>query len=561
MSELIKRQLSLALLKVHLGEVASTRSGTPASAKRSHKALTDPRVFCELQITGNAQERDLLEPGSIAERAPSRRKSSRHALPPPMAGQANQARTVAQWTLHPNELQLPLTHLKAARFNDRPAVGGWLGDLARDVVSNVLNDRRFGALERFAAATEWLPNGRPSLPLGMGRQLQSLLHTTLRPGDCLWLELAEPLGYLPLLPWETMLQPYVNAPVLRLSPHVLKPLTVQRALSVAVCISLPFGRVASARDALLDTIGTIRKSLPEHSTVHVFPDVSAHEFCVADTQPDERGRVVTTHDPKRAQQCNSNEEPWTSWIASSLAGRAIDIVHFCTHAFIYPDQARLIAAQLPAKDCSENQVVGTPVRYVTAAEVCRFLTQLGTWGAVFSTTKTAGSPHQSRSALRLFADQVARQRPGIVAFHDLSVDTECQVLARTYKFMAGDPESQPTRDAGNAVYCNPGSGMQLSPEAMALPSDLFERYERIQSSILATLQKESSLPVWMAAMQRTVELSISRIASAQRDSDSDAALRGVNSALMYVEKVFAERASMTYRHQSEMQQGSGNATQ
>jgi hypothetical protein len=62
-------------------------------------------------------------------------------------------------------------------------------------------------------------------------------------------------------------------------------------------------------------------------------------------------------------------------------------------------------------------------------------------------------------------------------------------------------------------------------------------------------------------MQRTVELSISRVASAQLDGGSDAALRGVNSALKYVEKVFAERASRTHRNVSEMQQGAGNATQ
>ncbi len=54
-----------------------------------------------------------------------------------------------------------------------------------------------------------------------------------------WLELAEPAGFLPLLPWEAMLSPILPRPVLRLPYFMLRPSAAMDSLDVVLCATNP----------------------------------------------------------------------------------------------------------------------------------------------------------------------------------------------------------------------------------------------------------------------------------------------------------------------------------
>ena len=229
MNELLKRDISLTVLKIRLLDASATSAPASGADATANQTLTpNQRIFCELQVTGNAEERGLVAPTTQAtNRAPSRRKrSSSH--PTYEAGEndtpGSLSRTLAQWSFAPEEIQLPVNYSAAMLFRDKPGLlGGWLATGARLAVSKLLDEIRVDALERLACGASWLPSGEPTLPSSMTRQLQRLLPSVMREGDSLWLELAEPVGYLPLLPWEKMLRPVTSAPILRVSPHTVRP--------------------------------------------------------------------------------------------------------------------------------------------------------------------------------------------------------------------------------------------------------------------------------------------------------------------------------------------------
>jgi hypothetical protein len=552
-SELLKRDLSLTVLKVRLIDLAarelSEASGSyaPDSAPR----MRVPRVYCQLQITGKPNEGEWTDPTSPSEATQGRmqsRASKRYetgGITPPA-----RARNLAEWTLLPQEILLPIKYDNASRYTEKPYVGSWLADAARGTVSSLASDRTVRSLERFAANASWLPTGRSTLPLNMGHELQGLLASVLRDDDCLWLELTEPLGYLPVLPWEEMLAPYVKAPILRLSPYPLELLAPESKLSIVLCISVPLERSPQSTDALGSLMYGIGGGLPQGSTLHVFADEQAHEMCAkAARRPSNDGApIIKVYDLPTERERDASDEAWTAWVAEALGGKAADIVHLYGSALMYSDGPRLIAIRDPGrtkaqpsrrsgKDAAEG---GRPLRYLTSVDVSKFLTQFGAWGAVFSLP--ARAPDQSRIALRFMTDQVGRARPGAAVFHDAAADSQYTALTAAYRFMTGDATVKPPHSAAVSVCCNPANAMRVPPPPLQLPAELQMRLEQIRNSLKATAQREHALPTWMAALQRAVEQSVSRVASAQSSSNNDAAMRGISAALKHVEDAFAQRS-------------------
>src|SRR5688572_2851435 len=213
-ADVLKRDVSLTVLKVRLGdgEIYGTPppGGAPAQQEWTQQktSCSKRRIHLELQVTGNAEERGFVSPTvTSSNRAPSRRRDGSNIRPSytslDSTMQAAPSRTLAQWSLAPEEMHLPLHVRAAVDFREKTGlIREFVANAARAAVAALFTQMRADELERFAAATSWLPSGNPTLPSWMGRQLRALLPSVLQPGDCLWLEFAEPRGYLPLLPWE-----------------------------------------------------------------------------------------------------------------------------------------------------------------------------------------------------------------------------------------------------------------------------------------------------------------------------------------------------------------------
>jgi hypothetical protein len=569
---LLKQEVSLTVLKVRLLEGPPSSIGDVAAETTTSEAVPGLRILCELEVTGKAEERGFTPlAGNPTSGSTSRRKrgTSRPSYDEWEESPSPTIRTVAQWSFAAEEMQLPVHFGEAERFREKPTLaGGFIADIARVAVTKLLPEFRVDTLERFASTKTWLPSGKPALPSTMTRQLVTLLPSLMHDGDCLWLDLAEPAGYLPLLPWEEMLRLATSAPILRLSPHSVKALSSNLEQSVVLCLTVPSNTWIPTKDQLVALARAIRKSLPKGSKLHVFADDLCHVPFAAAMEAvgsaDDQGRVIILYElpgspPENAPEKEKlSEQPWMEWIMTSLSGRAVDIVHCCSPGVLYTDHARAViarnAVQRKASDqasSTDESVTGRPLRYITPLEHSNLLTSLGAWGAIFSAPPRGDSVASSRQGLRLFVDQLARLRPGVVTFHDFATDPTCDALASTYEFMIGDPSKVASTSPSVTVYCHPARATAAASAPSLLPNELMKQYARIEETIQSVIASSGPLPAWVAATQRIVEQAVSRAAITDANDSHDAVVRGVASALQYIEEMISKQMHTDVSPQSE----------
>jgi hypothetical protein len=557
MMELPNPEVSLTILKIRLLEARANSAPASGTEPVANQTLTiKQRIFCELQVTGNAEDRGLLAPTSQTENQPLSRRKRSSSRPTYGANQehvpTSLSRTLAQWSFLPEEMQLPVDYRAAMQFREKPGMmTGWLAYMARSVVSRFLSEMRADTLERMASAAEWLPSGKPMLPLKMMRQLQMLLPSILREGDSLWLQLDEPIGYLPLLPWEEMLRSATKAPILRLSPHPIQALSTNRELSVVLCLSVTCKKCTPTATQLAYLSTAIRRAIPKRSTVHVFADdLCFAPFLSIQNQVgvvDSEGRTIRLYDlPRTTSRDEQCHERWKGWVTKSLDGRAVDIVHCIAPGMLFANDARLVLSlDLKPESNSEMKRTGAsnsdgrPLNYITALELCASLTHLGAWAAVFSMPPWGSGLAQTRPGLRLLIDQIGRLRPGMVGFHDFEADSDCKALAETYEFMIGDPSIKASTSSSISLYCHPARAVAVASEPISLADDLKEQYLKVKETVQLAIERGGSMPVWIASIQRILEQAMSRAAS--RDAkDNEAVMRGLASALKYVDQILAD---------------------
>ena len=554
LAELVRQNLSLTVLKVRLQDVGTI----PATAVRAHRALarrapsaadrTRLRVVCELQVTGNLEDRGLMPLASrSSDRAPSRRSPNRRYIPDEEAGVGAEQRTLARWVFTPEEVHLPVGAGAADHFREKPSwAGGWLTDVARYAASKVLSEMRLDTLERVTSSLSWLPSGPSTLPAMMTRQLHALLSSVMREGDSLWLELVEPVGYLPLLPWEEMLRPVTAAPILRLSPHALRG-PLRNGVSVALCVTVPSDGWAPTAEEMTTMVGKIRESLPVGSMLHVFADVVCRPAVAMALSTPSKGTSadvdVTLYElPRVSDQPPKDEDLWRTWVLESLAGRAVDIVHFVAAGMLFGDDSRLVLAREPvSRDTREGGTPsqGRPLRYLTPFDLSETLTRLGAWASVFSTPTRGSWLPQSRLALRLIADHVGRLRPGVTVFHDLGADGWCQGLGETYRFMIRSVGGSASVNAGVAVYCHPERSNLAAVDAQSGSKELLEQFEKLQELWRVVSASGATLPAWVGATQRLVEQAVSKAAMEHPRALQDASVRGLIAAMKIIQHTFA----------------------
>lgn len=327
----------------------------------------------------------------------------------------------------------------------------------------------------------------------------------------LWLHLAKPLGYLNLVPWEELLQPALQRPILRLPDFLASPPreSMQR-LEVALCGSVPVAKAAfTAVDHLVGMADHLLKTVPRRTTVHI--------FCDAGLFPEVSQRVhakglpgVEVHDPAEAgsfvpperqyalpDRSGRVRNPWLLWMRDALSGHRVDMVHFLTHGYISREAGALAFAESPVQNQDERAA-----RFVGASELLAFLTQTGAWCAAFSSPEH----NYSEMGLRLLADTIAQMRPGPVLHHEMRLDETGEVLPEAYRFLFGRSGDPAPSSPAVFMYCHPSllerprvtflwRGLGPTLRAPAPPED----------TVGEIYQKAESVPSWLGSSQRYLE--------------------------------------------------------
>ncbi|MBV6520161.1 MAG: hypothetical protein MNPFHGCM_00266 [Gemmatimonadaceae bacterium] len=358
----------------------------------------------------------------------------------------------------------------------------------------------------------------------------------LEPSHPLWLHLVKPYGYLGVVPWEDLLVPELQRPVLRL-PDFLEPARERRdTLDVALCCCVPASERSFPVPQALGEIAAavLRGSRRPHTRIHVFPDIGSFAQVRDAFEGEPR---VSVHDPSAARRylgqriegasASAVTSPWLQWMRDAMEGRSLDTVHFVCRGYFADERPCLTVTESPA----ESQDART-ARYLGVAETSTFLNQTGAWSVV-CTAPPDGSPELG---LRYFVDTLAQVRPGPALFHDSNRDDGLVALQSAYEFLFS-PDPREAIAGPLFMYCQPALvDTQLPVEAksalgatiVSFNSDLFnppvtasdsekpraapdrKRAKRMtQTEAISAPSEEapadSDVPNWLSSTQRFVE--------------------------------------------------------
>ncbi len=396
------------------------------------------------------------------------------------------------------------------------------------------------------------------IPAPVLRELRPAIRAALGPDKPLWLELATPTGYLPTVPWERLLQPALNTPILRL-PHVaIAPAVTVDVLDIVLCGSAPAAKGSYPVDQLLHSI--TRRLVEEASRwnktiIHIFVDERVHgalKSLLGDLAAPAKWGQVRLYNPEDAvaygsigrsttiaEQPGRLENPWLRWIADALAGRSADVVHFLGHGYLTLDQGAIALAESPVVNTDRELA-----RFVGPQQLGAFLTRIGAWSIGFSSPPINFCP----AGLRLLVDQLARLVPGPVFLHDLAADRDTGGLgglAATYNFLYAPrhwtrkPVPPPSSPAVS-VYGHPALLRQDEParqyrildDPFAWPAD---------ASMVERAKEDT--PTWVAASERYLEQARAHTLEPASSSPTQRfASQGVERALAFLADVIRQDA-------------------
>lgn len=360
----------------------------------------------------------------------------------------------------------------------------------------------------------------------------------LPPESAVWLELPSPRGYLYLLPWERMLA-RLGRPVLRLPNHTLRPQAKADTLQVAVCASAPMAKTAFDTASTLDLAARVWLQRSGHqTTVHLFTDQAGYG------EVRDRAAVlgsVEVHDPSAADRylrpqrtravgdASAVTNPWLQWIRDALQGRALDAVHFIAHGYLSGDRGAIGLASTPT--INTDMILS---RFIGAAELSGFLTQVGAWSLVLSGPPANASP----AGLRALADAIALVHPGVSLVNELALDDLGADFGSVVEMVYGD--------GAPVVAAMPGLTCWVHPRFVEYPEDEQEMLVRTvdgRSALIGDATQDvlgrPDTPAWVAAATRYLESQQAdwmpeqsvQVTGTAQDPDAVAALSSVSRLL------------------------------
>jgi hypothetical protein len=378
------------------------------------------------------------------------------------------------------------------------------------------------------------------LPNEMLEWLRSLMLNA--PVDApLWIHLENPAGYLRLLPWERLLQSPLKRPILRLvdleSPT---PSELDNTLNVVVCASEPSAKSKFPVKVLVpQMVRAILESAPRETvSLHIFTDQNSYGSLL--DHPELQDKRICIYDPASSFPPPPNdtdtrytsmlvENVWLRWIISKLRGSSIDVVHFLCHGYFRTEQGFIAVAESPVRNVDQEWS-----RFIGAAELNRFLVQVGAWSVAFS----APPGNFSYAGVRQLANTMAEIRPGSVLLHEIQSDPESKMLRDSYSFLyRPGPQLAPSTSAVS-IYCHPAQVQVGTPArrlvrvTAGLAPQLFgfevsdELSEALALGVEGALRRfqnrSTGVPQWLATTQRYLELRTFELRKRERDVSGSA---------------------------------------
>jgi hypothetical protein len=392
-----------------------------------------------------------------------------------------------------------------------------------------------------------VPDTAFALPDYVAHALSKALTVAGGSNEPVWIRMAAPVGLLPIVPWERLLRPLMDRPVLRLPYHEISPAAPKRAFDCVVCFSSPAAEGDIPVDRVLaQMLAQVPVDLVAKAAIHIFADQNVqpelqhavaphlHDFDIriydpAETPgPDER--------PSRAGDRGSQtrtpvSNPWLRWIRRSLKRRSADVVHFLCHCYLSGDEGALALAESPARN-----LPGASARFVWADELAAFLNDVGAW----SVALTSPPGNYSLTGMRVLQDQIARLRPGPCLVHDMTQPDSATALGETYRFLYL-PEWRPApRSAAIALYSHPRRQSQHQ-RADAVSEELLHDVTLTGRVTDADLSFEGH--GWLSTAQRLLEQSAAHLGTALPDEDQASTRAGRKEALRFVADALAKYSS------------------
>ena len=252
----------------------------------------------------------------------------------------------------------------------------------------------------------------------------------------MWLEFRRPFGYLPVIPWERLVQPFLGIPLLRLPFSAVSAVVRSNPLRIALCAPL----VGTA--ALVEFLQEVVPALPTRTRVDVFTtDPQVH--VVAPVGPD---REVIFHVPPdtldedleppgiSGEQAEASlENPWLRWMVGTIAPASVDVVHLICPGRLSSNFGLLDFGAPPTGSEGDRAL-----RLVSAGQLLTCLTELGASSVSFA------SLGRGEAALRIMAHRMTGLLSGPVVVHAPAAGYAAD-LAGAFRFLFGaEPQPPPT---------------------------------------------------------------------------------------------------------------------
>jgi hypothetical protein len=386
--------------------------------------------------------------------------------------------------------------------------------------------------------------------------LNHQLHQDEFDGRPLWLHLAKPAGYLPLVPWEQLLQPRLGVPMLRIPDFLSDPPTESpHKLEVVLCSSMPAAKENFALvDHLCRTANQIIQVVARRPMIHIFTDSTTVEPVRARlAQQGLLDASVQVYDPTAAAayavpeptQASADtsgriDNPWLLWMLGTLKGRSVDVVHFIAHAHLSRDQGALALAESPLANADQRIA-----RFVSAGQLALFLTRLGAWSVFFSSPEH----NYSEMGLRLLADTIAQNRPGPLVHHELRLDPNGEAIAEAYNFLFGVAAGMPPATPALLLYCHPARvarPMESVNESFAMQSPQPPGLSIYASAPELLTASDEGPPTWVAAAERYIEQrarDVEQLKQASEQPQRQEEIEEIEKVLKQIRDIVADTAS------------------
>jgi hypothetical protein len=302
-------------------------------------------------------------------------------------------------------------------------------------------------------------SARFRLPEDTLRTIRKTLREIRTDDEPIWL-LVDQNGYLAVVPWEHLLQPVLEAPLLRIPNFLADPTFLSGPLRLAVCLSSSTAKTPFDVPSYAATlVRAVQAGVTQGTDLHVFADADVFGPISATLPASTDRHRLQVHDPKGAERfgigdvdrslsdaADQLKSPWLLWMKSELTD-GVDGVHFVCPGYFQRDRGALALARSPLRNVDREWA-----HFVGPEELGAFLRLTCAWSVMFS------PPYENVWSIgtRVVAGNLAWQQPKAILVHDIQPTSSAEVdLSSAYRFLFSDDYAPPPALPSVMMYVHP----------------------------------------------------------------------------------------------------------